>query len=901
MATMKKENIVMSQLRSLKLKTQLLLLIGVMVLGFAFAGVMADRAFDKVLVNGEVYQNIQAHKNLAADILPPPAYLLESWQVALEMAAIKNAPLQPLIDKSEQLSEAFTKRAAFWVETQPQLKKILTESLIPTGETFIRVRDNQLIPAVRSGDAKRIDAALNNLKNAYQQHRAVIDELVVLNDKAYKVIETEVPAQVQSARTQSLVLAFIALSIALAGLFAVVTHVIRQLGGEASEALAAAQHIAEGDFSANTSHSNQGANVIGALALASETLIQIDREMARMDAEHQQGNVDANIDVSKFKGAYRDMAIGINRMVANHVAVMTKTTSCVNSFAKGDFDVPLEKFPGKLALVNEGVEGLRGNIHALISDMRLMAEEHSKGNTNFVIDTDKFAGDYRLLAIGVNSMVNEYIDENKAVMECVSQFGNGDFSANIKEFPGEKAYINKNIKKIGGNLKGLIESVNWVSGEHEKGSIDMTLRDDMFKGDFSTLAKSVNKMMAGLLDMNQKSMQVVKAFGEGNFSAPLEQFPGKKAFINETIEQVRSNLKNLNEDAQLLADAARDGRVSVRADASRHLGDYRKIVEGMNETLDMIVTPITTVKVAAETINTAAKEIAQGNSDLSRRTEEQAANLEKTASSMDELSSTVKQNADNAKQANQLAITASDVAVKGGQAVGEVVYTMSAINESARKIEDIISVIDGIAFQTNILALNAAVEAARAGEQGRGFAVVAGEVRSLAQRSASAAKEIKELITDSVSKTTEGTKQVENAGATMQEIVTSVKHVADIIAEISAASQEQSVGISQVNDAIIRMDDTTQQNTALVEQAAAAAESLMEQADELMNTVSVFSIEGSSASYHQSSAKVASVAYSKPTQVHKPAQTHKSDQVQAKPVAAQSYAKTGTDDDWAEF
>jgi methyl-accepting chemotaxis protein len=173
---------------------------------------------------------------------------------------------------------------------------------------------------------------------------------------------------------------------------------------------------------------------------------------------------------------------------------------------------------------------------------------------------------------------------------------------------------------------------------------------------------------------------------------------------------------------------------------------------------------------------------------------------------------------------------------------------MSAINESARKIEDIISVIDGIAFQTNILALNAAVEAARAGEQGRGFAVVAAEVRNLAQRSASAAKEIKELITDSVSKTTEGTKQVETAGATMQEIVSSVKHVADIIAEISAASQEQSAGISQVNDAIIRMDDTTQQNTALVEQAAAAAESLMEQADELMNTVSVFSIEGSTES-----------------------------------------------------
>jgi methyl-accepting chemotaxis protein len=293
----------------------------------------------------------------------------------------------------------------------------------------------------------------------------------------------------------------------------------------------------------------------------------------------------------------------------------------------------------------------------------------------------------------------------------------------------------------------------------------------------------------------------------------------------------------------MLSDAAGEGNVSVRADPDQHFGDFRKIVVGVNNTLEMIVGPIYTVKMSIETINTAAKEIAQGNSDLSRRTEDQAASLEKTAASMEELSSTVKQNADNAKQANQLASAASDVAVKGGVVVSEVVTTMANINQSAKKIEDIISVIDGIAFQTNILALNAAVEAARAGEQGRGFAVVAGEVRNLAQRSASAAKEIKVLITESVNNTNVGTVQVEKAGNTMHEIVTSVKRVTDIIAEISAASQEQSVGIEQVNEAIMKMDDVTQQNTALVEEAAAAAESLMDQADELMKAVSVFKLD----------------------------------------------------------
>jgi methyl-accepting chemotaxis protein len=235
-------------------------------------------------------------------------------------------------------------------------------------------------------------------------------------------------------------------------------------------------------------------------------------------------------------------------------------------------------------------------------------------------------------------------------------------------------------------------------------------------------------------------------------------------------------------------------------------------------------------------------EIAAGNSDLSLRTESQAESLEKTASSMEELTSTVKQNADNAKQANALAISASNVAAKGGTVVGQVVTTMSSIKDSSRKIVDIISVIDGIAFQTNILALNAAVEAARAGEQGRGFAVVATEVRNLAQRSSSAAKEIKGLIDDSVSKVDAGSKLVDDAGQTMDEIVTSIQHVADIMSEITAASQEQSVGIEEVNLAITHIDEITQQNAALVEQAAAAAESMQEQAAVLTQTVSVFKL-----------------------------------------------------------
>ncbi|WP_307723876.1 methyl-accepting chemotaxis protein [Sulfuriferula plumbiphila] len=269
-------------------------------------------------------------------------------------------------------------------------------------------------------------------------------------------------------------------------------------------------------------------------------------------------------------------------------------------------------------------------------------------------------------------------------------------------------------------------------------------------------------------------------------------------------------------------------------------GELMGALKDMNESLVRIVGQVRT---GTDMIATASSQIASGNLDLSSRTEQQASSLEETASSMEELTSTVKQNADNARQANQLAVSASDVAVKGGNVVSQVVDTMGSINESAKKIVDIISVIDGIAFQTNILALNAAVEAARAGEQGRGFAVVATEVRSLAQRSAAAAKEIKTLIGDSVEKVDIGAKLVDQAGATMEEVVASVKRVTDIMGEITAASQEQSAGIEQVNQAIAQMDQVTQQNAALVEEAAAAAESLQDQAGNLAQSVSVFKLD----------------------------------------------------------
>ena len=341
-------------------------------------------------------------------------------------------------------------------------------------------------------------------------------------------------------------------------------------------------------------------------------------------------------------------------------------------------------------------------------------------------------------------------------------------------------------------------------------------------------------------------------------------------------------------------------------------GDNSSVMATLQTMTNNLAHTVQAVRSNADSVSTASAQIASGNMDLSNRTEQQASSLEETAASMEELSSTVKQNADNAKQANQLAMGASTVAIKGGEVVGQVVDTMKGINDSSKKIADIISVIDGIAFQTNILALNAAVEAARAGEQGRGFAVVASEVRSLAQRSAEAAKEIKALIGASVERVAQGTQLVDQAGVTMSEIVTSIRRVTDIMGEISSASVEQSAGVAQVGEAITQMDQATQQNAALVEQSAAAAESLKGQARQLVQAVAVFKLSAGEQPYGgapllESQQPTKSIA---PSERRGPDRAKNVARLGSRPAPKNEWAntqqrapgaKTGTDDEWTSF
>jgi methyl-accepting chemotaxis protein len=548
------------------------------------------------------------------------------------------------------------------------------------------------------------------------------------------------------------------------------------------------------------------------------------------------------------QGLHGEFSVALEQFNAVAQTLSTTTTAItdlMNAINDGDFSKTVGvNVSGTYRLTIDSAMEAMGAMQAMLGDIGKVMGGVAQGSVNQRVQADG-RGSLNQLKIDINLSLDALNSLNDIAL-IANALSKGDLTQTTsKNYPGTFGAV---IAAMNGTVTALNSIVNEIHTivEAAANQGDFSKRMDLKgkQGFGRVIGESLNQLTdtieTGLKDITR----VATAFALGDFSPKITRdYHGTMGETKDGINALSETTSTSLIDITRVANAIGDGDLTQSISAD-YPGAFGQTGDGINTTVDTLRKLVNEIKVATESISSDARQIAEGNADLSRRTEDQSSSLERTAASMEELSATVKQNADNAKQANQLASAASSVAIKGGVVVSEVVATMSAINSSAKKIEDIISVINGIAFQTNILALNAAVEAARAGEQGKGFAVVAGEVRNLAQRSASAAKEIKQLITDSVSKTAEGTKQVEHAGMTMQEIVSSVQQVADIMGEITVASQEQSIGIAQVNDAISKMDDVTQQNTALVEQAAAAAESMLEQTDELSNAVSVFKLEG---------------------------------------------------------
>ena len=434
---------------------------------------------------------------------------------------------------------------------------------------------------------------LNEFAPANNAYIATMEKLVEFHDEEMKGLGRAQSDTYEATKTSMVAIAVAALFAALTIAILLTRAVVRPI----ARAVIAADSIAAGNLATDldTTSRDEVGDLSRAMDKMARSLQMVIDETNRMSSEHDKGDIDVKIDEDKFSGSFKVMASGINTMVFGHIAVKKKALAVVREFGEGNFDAPLDLLPGKKRFINDTIEQVRGNIKGFISDMKHMAAEHEKGDIDVMMQVSKFKGDYALMAQGVNDMVGSHIGVKKRAMAVVREFGEGNFDAPFDQLPGKKRFINDTIEQVRSNIKGFIADMKHMAAEHEKGDIDVRMQVAKFKGDYAVMAQGVNDMVGSHIAVKKKALAVVKAFGEGNLDAPLEQLPGKKAFINDSIEQVRSNIKSLVADANLLAEAAVQGRLDTRADATKHKGDFRRIIEGVNASLDAVIGPMNEV------------------------------------------------------------------------------------------------------------------------------------------------------------------------------------------------------------------------------------------------------------------------------------------------------------------
>jgi methyl-accepting chemotaxis protein len=597
---------------------------------------------------------------------------------------------------------------------------------------------------------------------------------------------------------------------------------------------AGANRLAHGDVSKPVdSYSRDELREVGnAVNSVEQTLQRFTTEQIAMARAHNDGHISQDMRAGGFEGAYGEMAANLNAMVKGHIDVQMQFVDVMVEYAGGNFHIRMPQLPGERRAISDAAT-------------RVLAELEASAKTADYNARLKAALDHVSLPVRIADDEGEILYVNHAMNGTLRKYETA-FRHQIPGFDAEKV-VGSSIGMFHPDPRLAIATLHSMNCPTPS---RMTLGGRNYDVVTSPVFGAHGERLGTAAQWTDITEQlaaekevggIVEAAGRGDFSQRIgeDDKSGFMLHITQGLNAILATSEQALGEISRILKALSQGDLTHTIEAD-YKGVFAELKDNSNTAIEQLRGLIWQIREASVSINTAAREIATGNNDLSQRTEEQASSLEETASSMEEFASTVKLSAENAQQANRLAAEASESAERGGEVMARVVTTMTGITESNREIADITTLIDGIAFQTNLLALNAAVEAARAGEQGRGFAVVASEVRNLAQRAAEAAKNIKAVIANSIDKVEDGAKLVASAGQSMEDIVAQVKRVSTIIGEIAAASKEQSGGIEQVNQAITQIDQITQQNAALVEEAAAAAKSLEDQSDELVRAVAMF-------------------------------------------------------------
>ena len=677
-----------------------------------------------------------------------------------------------------------------------------------------------------------------------------------------------------------------------------------------------------GDFNEIKNNLNQCVDAVNALVA----------DAAMLSVAAVEGKLATRADATKHQGDFRKIVQGVDDCLDAVIGPLNVAAGYVDRISKGDIPPKItDKYNGDFNEIKNNLNQCVDAVNALVADAAMLSVAAVEGKLATRADATKHQGDFRKIVQGVDDCLDAVIGPLNVAAGYVDRISKGDIPPKITDkYNGDFNEIKNNLNQAVDAVNALVADAAMLSVAAVEGKLATRADASKHQGDFRKIVQGVDDCLDAVIGPLNVAAGYVDRISKGDIPAKItDKYNGDFNVLKNNLNQCIDAVNALVGDAGMLANAGVEGKLKTRADASKHQGDFQKVVQGVNDTLDAVIGPLNVaagyidrigkgevppkitdeyngdfntiknninacvdglqglveannviqlmsqndftsqikgnyqgvyaelgkainetitqmrealiqVQEGAMAIASASGEIAMGNQDLSSRTEEQAANLEETASGLEQITSNVNLTADNAQSANTEAVKARQVAQDGGTAVTQVIAAMESINESSAKINEIIGVVDEIAFQTNLLALNAAVEAARAGEQGRGFAVVAAEVRNLAKRSADAAKEIKVLIRESVTKSMDGSKVAAHAGETIQEVVANVQRVTALVGEIAGATQEQSTGLIELNKAVVQMDEVTQQNAALVEQAAAAAETLDSQAHTLAEVVSRF-------------------------------------------------------------